>query len=718
MKLPSISNLKLSQKLPTFMIGMAVAATLLTSTIGYFGASTEIDKVVHDKLEVIAQDRAHSFEDYLASIDQEVRLLADNDMVAEAFMSFQDGWNAFGNGSKKALQTAYITNNPHPAGEKEKLDVAGGNSLYDSAHSFYHPWFRDLQQAREYYDVFLINPNGEIIYSVYKESDFATNLLTGEWADSALADAFRGAKAAKAGHSFLVDFKRYGPSNGAPASFIGSPITDRSGTLLGVLVFQMPTARIAKIFADTTGLGETGETYFVGSDNLMRTDSKFVDTPTMLVREVKTSAVTAALAGEHGIIKSHNFTGAESFMSYAHVEFDGTHYAVIAEQEVSESDAGVFVLMMELMAAALVVAAISSILGILLARSITRPISSMTTSMNKLAGKDWNTEVPGRDRSDEIGEMAAAVQVFKDNGQEVERLQAEQVENEKRAAEEKRKAMNDLADGFEASVGEIVEGVAATASDLKETAQGVSAIAEETTAQSATVAAAAEESSVNVQTVSSATEEMSASIAEMRQQVMRSRDVSEQAAQSVESAAGQIGGLSDAANQIGDVLALIQDIAEQTNLLALNATIEAARAGEAGKGFAVVASEVKTLATQTQKATEQIRAQIEGVQTESKTAVAAVSGIRDVIAQVTEISQAIASSIEEQSEATTEIARNAQEAAVGTRDVSSSVQGVSDASQQASAASTELLASSEELAKQGDTLRERMTAFIEQVRAA
>jgi methyl-accepting chemotaxis protein len=194
--------------------------------------------------------------------------------------------------------------------------------------------------------------------------------------------------------------------------------------------------------------------------------------------------------------------------------------------------------------------------------------------------------------------------------------------------------------------------------------------------------------------------------------------VSERAAQSVEDAAGQVTGLSDAADQIGDVLALIQDIAEQTNLLALNATIEAARAGEAGKGFAVVASEVKSLATQTQKATEQIRQQIEGVQSESKTAVGAISGIREVIAQVTEISQSIAAAIEQQTAATSEIARNAQQAAAGTHEVSSSVQGVSEASQQASAASTELLASSNSLAEQGEALRERMKSFIEKVRAA
>ncbi|WP_425062955.1 methyl-accepting chemotaxis protein [Pyruvatibacter mobilis] len=396
----------------------------------------------------------------------------------------------------------------------------------------------------------------------------------------------------------------------------------------------------------------------------------------------------------------------------------GTTWAVVAKIDFDEAEAPVMALLMMFLIVGALVAVAAAVIGLLVARSIAKPLSDMTSAMGELANKVWSTQIPGLTRTDEIGEMAKAVEVFKDQGQEAERLQSEEAAREARAAEEKRAAMNQLADDFESSVGEVVEAVAATAQDLKDTAQGVSAIAEETTAQSANVASAAEESSVNVQTVSSATEEMSASISEMQQQVMRSRDVSERAAQSVEDAAGQVTGLSDAADQIGDVLALIQDIAEQTNLLALNATIEAARAGEAGKGFAVVASEVKSLATQTQKATEQIRQQIEGVQSESKTAVGAISGIREVIAQVTEISQSIAAAIEQQTAATSEIARNAQQAAAGTHEVSSSVQGVSEASQQASAASTELLASSNSLAEQGEALRERMKSFIEKVRAA
>ncbi|MDW3096884.1 MAG: methyl-accepting chemotaxis protein [Alphaproteobacteria bacterium] len=718
MHIKSLSSMKLSRKLPAVIIGLAATAALVTSVLGFFGARSALDHAIEKELMVISTDRAHAVETYLKSIDEEIKFLASNDMIADAVISFTDGWKALQSQQTLTLQKHYITENPNPIGSKEVLDQAQDGSLYSDYHGYYHPWFRDLQQSREYYDVFLFDTDGNLIYSVFKELDYATNLAAGEWADSGLGRVFRAASKAAIGETVFDDFAPYGPSADAPASFIATPVFDRNKTRIGVIAYQMPAGVINRIMSEVEGLGETGQSYIVGSDLLMRSNSRFQEESTMLTVKVDSPAVRHALEGGHGVDIEPSLEGQEAFAAYSLVDVFGIKWAVIAEIEIAEAEQEVTALLYSFMVVCLIVILCAGALGTLMSNQVSKPITAMTGVMRRLADKNWSVEIPHTDRQDEIGEMASAVLIFKDNGQEAERLQANEAEREARAADEKRQAMSQLADSFETSVGEIVEAVSATAMDLKETAQGVAAIAEETTAQSATVAAAAEESSVNVQTVSSATEEMSASISEMQQQVMRSRDVSEHAAESVEQAVGQVTGLSDAANQIGDVLGLIQDIAEQTNLLALNATIEAARAGDAGKGFAVVASEVKSLATQTQKATEQIRQQIEGVQTESQTAVAAIGGIREVISQVTEISQSIAVAIEEQTAATGEIARNAQQAASGTHEVSSSVQGVSEASQQASAASTELLASSNSLAEQGDTLRERMGTFIEKVRAA
>ncbi|MGD1934427.1 MAG: methyl-accepting chemotaxis protein [Candidatus Phaeomarinobacter sp.] len=714
----TFSSLKLRHKLPAVIIGLAAFAVLITSVLGFFGARSALDHAIEKELLVISSDRAHAVQDYLEAIDDEIKFLATNDMIIEAVTSFTDGWTALGSGQKSQLQNLYIKANPNTAGSKQRLTQAPDGSLYSDHHGHYHPWFRELQETRKYYDVFLFDTRGNLIYSVSKKADYATNLARGEWAESGLGRMYRAAAAGDKGESTFEDFAPYGPSADAPASFIAVPVFNRNDARIGVLAYQVPTSGINRLMEDTEGLGETGQSFLVGSDLLMRSNSRFAQEATMLKRKVDVPAVHHALEGGHGVDLEPSLAGNPAFAAYSQVRIFDTTLAVVAEIEIAEAEAEIFVLLIEFIIVGIVVVIGAAAIGIFMSKSVSGPITAMTAAMRRLADQDWNVTIPGTDRKDEIGEMAETVAVFKENGQQTERMRAEEVEREQRLADEKREAMENLADSFETSVGEVVETVAATAKDLKETAQDVSVIAEKTTAQSATVATAAEESSVNVQTVSSATEEMSASIAEMQQQVMRSREVSEQAADSVENASNQVTGLSTAANQIGDVLGIIQDIAEQTNLLALNASIEAARAGDAGKGFAVVASEVKALATQTQKATEQIRTQIEGVQSESETAVTAINGIRDVIAQVTDISQSIAIAIEEQSAATTEIARNAQQAASGTQEVSTSVLGVSEASQQASAASTELLASSGALTEQGDALRERVNVFIAEVRNA
>ncbi|MGD1934428.1 MAG: methyl-accepting chemotaxis protein [Candidatus Phaeomarinobacter sp.] len=718
MRLAIFSDLKISQKLPAVIIGLSVATAVITTSIAFFGAKGALDEQVNNKLQNVASDRAIEINEYIKGLGDELAILSNTTTVIEAIGAFDDAWMSLGSNARERLQRDYITENPHPAEERDKLMTMEDGSFYSHTHGYYHPWFRDLQQRKGYNDIYLFSGSGDLLYSVFKNDDFATNFDTGAWAETGLGEVYRAAKAAEPNTIVFQDFSPYGPMGGRPASFIGMPVYDRIGNRAGVFVYQIPAGVINGLMAKSNGLCETAESFLVGPDMLMRSDSRFSSASTTLVREVNNPAVVAGLDGQQGIAKTTGFDSEAEIAAYDSVNLFGATWAVIVQISEAEANAGVTSLLFQFLIIGTLVMIAAVGIGLFVARGISNPLTKMTTAMGDLANKNWSTEIPSLGRKDEMGEMAEAVQVFKEAGQQADHMKQEEAAREAKIAEEKRDTMTKLADEFETSVGEVVESVANTATELKQTAEGVSSIAERTTSQSANVAAAAEESSVNVQTVSSATEEMSASIGEMQQQVMRSRDVSEQAASSVEQAAGQVTGLSDAADQIGDVLALIQDIAEQTNLLALNATIEAARAGDAGKGFAVVASEVKSLATQTQKATEQIRQQIEGVQSESRTAVTAISSIRDVITQVTEISQSLAIAIEEQTAATEEIARNAHQAAGGTQEVSSSVQGVSEASQEASAASAQLLSSSNTLTKQGDALRERMQAFINQVRAA
>ena len=356
--------------------------------------------------------------------------------------------------------------------------------------------------------------------------------------------------------------------------------------------------------------------------------------------------------------------------------------------------------------------------ALLLGLGLSRPIVRITRTMNTLSSGDMSVDIPGVGRGDEIGQMAAAVQVFKDKMQEADRLRAEQEAAKARGEAEKKAALATMADRFEASVKGIVEGVSAAATEMQSNARSMSSTADQTSRQSAAVAAASEEASTNVQTVAAATEELSSSISEISRQVSDSANIASHAVEQAQRTNGQVKALADAAQRIGDVVRLINDIAGQTNLLALNATIEAARAGEAGKGFAVVASEVKNLATQTAKATEDITEQVHGIQGATSDSVHAIGEIGGTIGRLNEIATAIASAVEEQGAATQEIARNVQQASKGTTEVTRNIAGVTQAATDTREASGLVLTAAGDLSKQAETLRAEVDTFLATVRAA
>jgi len=349
---------------------------------------------------------------------------------------------------------------------------------------------------------------------------------------------------------------------------------------------------------------------------------------------------------------------------------------------------------------------------------VVKPVVAITAIMEKLAAGDLTAKMIGRDRKDEIGQMIRAVEVFRAKLAEREALQAEQVRASEAAVIERRKAMNELADRFEASVGGVVGAVGAAATELQATAQSLSSTAGSALRQSTSVATASMQTTNNVQSVAAAAEQLSASISEISNQVAQSSNYIEGAVAQAEMTNGKVATLAEAGQKIGKVVTLINAIASQTNLLALNATIEAARAGEGGKGFAVVASEVKNLASETAKATEEISDHIRAMQLATDSSAQAIGEIAATIRMVQEIGNSISLSVEQQAAATQEISRNVQQASAGTAEVSESVAGVAEASQATSAGSAELLSAAAELATNSVRLQDDVGSFLRIVRSA
>ena len=695
---------RLKPKLIASFLVIGLLPFAIMGGLSLLESSAALEQQAMAQLNAVKQIKKSQVEELLERTRTDITALGNSEFVFEAF---------------EALRIYHVKIDTPPDGP---YDIS--TDEYKGIWETYGSPLAKFANSYGYDELYMIcTAHGHVMYTALRGPELGTNIgldPNGPYRDSPLNELWL--KIRESGEVEVVDFSPYAANDNKYTGFMGSPIRNPEGKMIGLVAFRIPTAPLEAIANERAGMGQTGDTYLMGDKDGLKTlrtsmPAMLSENPNLRMGyELSSDFIDKALTGETSEGRYTGVTGHDIIASYVPIEFDGVSWAVISQIDAAEAFAAVSDMQIVMITIAVIGIIAITAVGFLIARGIANPIVGMTGTMGILADGNLEVEIPSRDRTDEIGEMAEAVQIFKDHAIEVKRLESEQKANEERAAREKHEMMVKMANDFENSVGGVVQSVSSAATEMQSSATALSATAEETERQSTTVAAASEQAATNVQTVASAAEELSSSISEISRQVAQSTQISATAVAEVEGANAQVQGLANAANKIGEVVALITDIADQTNLLALNATIEAARAGEAGKGFAVVASEVKNLANQTAKATEEISNQIGGIQGATEDAVQAIGSIGGIINQMNEIASTIASAVEQQGAATQEIARNVEQASQGTAEVSSNITGVQQAAGETGQSADQMLSAAKELSQQSELLRGEVDQFLANVR--
>ncbi len=693
-------------------------AGVVLGTAVYFGQKESIVTNT-SKLEAVALGVGQSLDLLLNDIREDLTSRASGPTVRRLITEFGTALQTLPAEDKtQFLQKAYIDDNPNELGKKHLLDVASGDTYYNKLHAEYHPWMRQWLELRGYYDIFLFDKSGNVVYTVFKERDFATNAVTGQWKDSGLMQMFRDIKANPQSDKVLFyDFEEYAPSNNAPAAFMGVAVFDKDN-FIGVLAIQMPIDAINKITQVDKKISKTMHVHLIGSDGLVRNDPKLDDDENPILKEkYETEGFKTVNAGASHATGMFFHDGTEVLSAYESFDVLGqVKWIISAEIEKDEVYEGIYEMALYSLIGAVISILIVAGVGLGFSSSLTRPINTMVAVMGTLANRDYSVDVPSQTRHDEIGDMAKAVQVFKENGLAVARMQEEQEQLKHQAEIDKKAALAKLADDFDSRTSGIIAALAAAATEMQATASQMTHASEGTSQASSLVAAAAAEADSNVQTVAAAAEELSASSSEIARQISSVAQKSNRASSEAATTSKEVAELNTLADSIGEVVGAIKDIAEQTNLLALNATIEAARAGEAGKGFAVVADEVKKLANETAAKTEEIDGRVVRIQQAIRSSVDAVQRIITDIRDIDGATSTVASAVEEQNAATAEIGRNVAEASTGTQQVAHNIQDVQRNATETSSAASTVQSAASELAKISDDLQVQVQRFLSEIR--
>ncbi len=680
---------KLSRKLPLIIAIPAVLLVTASSGFQLQQAATAMEKDHLAAYKSYIHERRYAIEEWLADGRTDVAALAASYGIKAALRDFSGAWDTFDGDVSGEMRRLYISDNPNPLGQKDELVAADDGSNWSVAHEQHHVGLRSHQRARGYYDLFLFDMAGDLVYSVFKEDDFALNFNDGTYAESGLGEAFQSASILQAEEFHMTDIAAYAPSAGAPAMFISAPVFE-NGQAIGVVAVQLPLDDMTHILSDSEILGETGEVYLVDNNGVALSPSRHEGGHTALETLPNLEQIASALSGVEGHFASViGLSGNMVVSETSDVETPrGDHWGLVLEIDRAES--------MKFFNQSLITSVIGvTLTGALLCllvwfavRSVIKRIGQLASELETMSEQNYDDEIAGQERKDEIGfisQTLANLQVRLREGVEAQAREKTVQENNQRVVDLLSTALMDLAKGdfrnqileffpvehkkLRYSINDAMTSLSEVIISVRDTALGINGSAKEIASSADELSQRTEAQAATLEQTAAALEEVTASVRSATEHVDNvektvdiARDKAEQGGVVVNDTIQAITEVEQSSHKIKQIISVIDDIAFQTNLLALNAGVEAARAGEAGRGFAVVASEVRGLAQRSADAATEIKSLIEtssqqvgkGVEMVGRTG-DALTVIVDQVKDISGLVKQIAQSSREQSIALSEI---------------------------------------------------------------